>query len=87
MSKETIESSRSINAGTGSHEDVSACVRAVVAINEVLIHSTIGDDRGNWSDNVLSGLFEAQRKLLETVTDEVEAMRLKYLAMSRKGAA
>jgi hypothetical protein len=87
MSKKVPESSRSINVGTDRHEDVSARVRSIDAINEVLIHSTIGDDRGNWSDNVLSGLFEAQRMLLATVADEVEAMRLEYLAMSRREAA
>jgi hypothetical protein len=87
MSKKPTDTALNALGGTDRHEDASATLRSIEAINEVLIHSTVGDDRGNWSDQVLSGLFEAQRQLVRAAHDEIEAMRTEYLALTRREAA
>jgi hypothetical protein len=87
MSKKSTEVAFNARGGTDRQEGVSAKLRSISAINEVLIHSTIGDDRDNWSDSVLDGLFEAQRILVANASKEVEALRVEYLALTHKGAA
>lgn len=87
MSKNAQECSISINRGTDRHEDVAARLRAMSAINEVLVHSVVGDDAGNWNRDALDGMLENQRLHIVALKAEVEAMRLEFLALTRREAA